>query len=350
MMKSVYAQLVVVFIGIIIISNLIFFVGLVMTTERTLISELHEKYPDMRQWASNFRRIMLRINLTSLLVGALLILLASKYIVRPVKSLSEATQKVSRGDFNVHIPENRQDELGQLIGNFNAMARELRSIEILRSDFVSAISHEFKTPLTSIKGYAKLLSEAEDRDERREYAQVVLEETERLSHLASNILLLNRLENEDAPLPREVFDLDEQIRRCILLLESLWTEKCIDLSVELGEIQYRGNEQLLYQVWLNVLDNAIKFSSHGGRIEVRLSASESQILVAVRDFGTGIAPIEQLHVFDKFFKADKSRTTQGNGLGLAIAKKVVDMHKGTIELNSVLGEGTTVSVRLLLTP
>jgi signal transduction histidine kinase len=303
-------------------------------------------YPDLSKMLFNFRRTLARVNVTSLLVGSVMILLAAKYIVRPVKELSRATEEITQGNFDVVIKEKRRDEIGQLIDGFNRMAKELQDIEMMRSDFISAISHEFRTPLTSIKGYTQLLRQAEDEAERRQYAGIILEETDRLSQLASNILLLNRLEQEGGEMMTSEFRLDEQIRKVVLLLEGLWSKKNLELEIDLQELSFCGNEQLLFQVWLNILDNAIKFSHYGGCLEIRLYEKSGYITCSFKDYGVGISSESQRRLFEKFYKGDHSRGTSGNGLGLAIAKHIVDMHEGTIKVSSSEGRGTEVTVIL----
>lgn len=303
-------------------------------------------YPDLSKLMFNFRSIIARVNVTSLLVGSIMILLAAKYIVRPIKELSEATRQISKGNFDVTVKEERRDEIGQLIDGFNSMANELKSIEILRGDFVSAISHEFKTPLTSIRGYARLLAETNDDVQRKEYASIISEETERLSRLASSILLISRLENDSSELDKHTFRLDEQLRKVLLLLERDWGDKQVELDVDLTAIEYLGNEQLLFQVWLNILDNAIKFSRPGGKLLVHLGRDGDNIVCSIQDSGMGIPQEQQRRVFEKFYKGDRSRGTAGSGLGLSIAKRIVEMHNGQITLTSTLGVGTTVTVTL----
>lgn len=304
-------------------------------------------YPDVSKLMFNFRAIIARVNITSLVVGSVMILLAAKYIVRPIRELSIATGQISKGNFDVVIKEKRRDEIGQLIDGFNSMARELQSIEILRSDFVSAISHEFRTPLTSIRGFTRLLAQTEDDEQRQEYAAIITEETDRLSRLASSILLISRLENEESELEMSCFRLDEQLRKVLLLLERQWAEKQLELDVELPAVECLGNEQLLFQVWLNILDNAIKFSRPGDRLEVSLTQEADSFTCTIRDYGAGIAPEHHSRVFEKFFKGDRSRGTAGSGLGLSIAKRIIEMHQGEITLSSALGEGTTVCITLI---
>jgi len=346
MRRSIYAELVLVFVGVVFIGNLLVTSTYIISIERQLLADYFLVYPDIKQHIINFRQVLGRFSITSLLVGSVLFLFAAAYIVRPIKSLSEATKRIAQGNFSVRIPEKRQDEIGQLIVSFNAMAKELQSIEMLRSDFVSAISHEFKTPLTSIRGYAKLLGEAETDHTKKEYAAVIVEETERLSHLASNILLLTRLEQEGATLTRESFRLDEQLRKVVLLLERAWQEKGLNLQIELSEVCYAGNENLLHQVWMNLLDNAIKFSPGGSLLAISLHETAGAVECEIKDAGEGIPQVLHGKVFEKFFKADKSRTGKGNGLGLSIVKRIVTMHGGEVLLMSEEGQGTTITVRL----
>lgn len=303
-------------------------------------------HPNLGKLAANFRSVIIRMNLVSLVVGSVMVLVAAKYIVRPVKDLSEATKQVSQGNFEVNIKTNRRDEIGQLVAGFNSMAQELRSIEILRSDFISAISHEFRTPLTSIKGFTKLIGETESSELRQEYAAIVADETDRLASLASSILQMSELESGPGEFPKRLFRLDEQLRKVIVLLEMQWSKKHLDLTVDLEIVECYANEDLLFQVWLNILDNAIKFSPEASRVEVHLSTCADAISCVIRDFGAGIKREHQARVFEKFYKAEKARVTSGSGLGLSIAKRIVELHGGEVSLQSAPLQGTTVTVKL----
>ena len=225
------------------------------------------------------------------------------------------------------------------------MAKELKSIEILRNDFISDISHEFRTPLTSIEGYTKLLRDCSE-EERRGYVDIIIEDTKRLSILTTNILTLNRVDNQNISTPMEDFVMDEQIRRAILLLENKWVEKEIGLEIDLENIQYRGNPGLMYQIWINLIDNAIKFSPKGGTIEIRLYEEFGNIIFSIKDNGTGISKEDQKKIFEKFYKGDKSRNTDGNGLGLSIVKRIIEIHHGEILLESSINVGTSIMVKL----
>jgi len=302
--------------------------------------------PNLDKLASNLRYVLIRMNIASLTVGSIMVLIAAKYIVRPLKELSEATKEIAQGNFDVGVRTNRKDEMGHLVAGFNAMAKKLRGIELLRSDFITAISHEFRTPLTSIKGFAKLLGDTEDVARRREYAAIVASETERLAELASSILLMSQLESGLGDVSKQKLRLDEQLRKAIVLLETQWSAKRLDLVVELEEVECYANVDLLFQVWLNILDNAIKFSPLAGRVEVFLSADRDTCKCVIRDYGPGIVPEHQPRVFEKFFKGDKSRGTTGSGLGLSIVKRIVELHEGEVTLTSTPPMGTTVEVKL----
>lgn len=292
----------------------------------------------------SLRELLMRVSILSLVIGSLLILVTSGFIVKPVRKLSAAAEKIAEGNFDIRIENDRNDELGQLIENFNVMARELAGMEMLRSNFISDISHEFRTPLTSIEGYVKLLRSCRSEAERNEYIDIVIEETKRLSALSGNILLLNRIENENIPLTKSVFRLDEQIRQVILSHENKWSSKDIDLQLDLDETVCEGNEQLLYQVWLNLFDNAVKFSKARGVIEVTLRKADGRAVFSITDYGKGMTAEEQSRMFEKFFTGDRSRNTEGNGLGLSIVKRVVDMHGGRIEVAGKYGEFTRIKV------
>lgn len=295
---------------------------------------------------ANFRTFVLGYNLLSILCGTIVMLIAARLIVKPIKELISATEKIAKGDFEVYIKKNRKDEIGQLVDNFNKMTKELAGMEMLRNNFISDISHEFKTPLTSIEGYTKLLRDCKSDEERNEYIDIITEETKRLSALSGNILLMNRIENENITLAKNAFRLDEQIRQVILLCENKWSSKNIELNIDLDEAIFTGNEQLLFQAWLNLFDNAIKFSSPKGEIEISLKKQEDKIVFSIADYGKGMTEEQQKRMFEKFYTGDKSRNSEGNGLGLSIVKRVIDMHSGTIEVQSRPDEFTQVIIKL----
>ncbi|NLL80901.1 MAG: HAMP domain-containing histidine kinase [Tissierellia bacterium] len=293
----------------------------------------------------NMARAIVSLNSTiAVLLGIIMFLFVAKMIVKPIKDLTDATKKVATGDFSLVIKTERDDELGELIDGFNKMTKDLASIEILRNDFISDISHEFKSPITSIEGYTKLLADSND-EAKDEYTDIILHETERLSNMATNILTINKLDNENI-INTEEFKLDEQIRRSILLLENKWNEKAIELDVDLDDVIIKANKDLINQIWINLLDNAIKFSPLNGRISIKLINHEKRCEFIIEDEGIGISKEDQEKIFEKFYKADKSRNIEGTGLGLSIVKRIVDLHEGEIKLDSQVGRGTRISVFL----
>jgi len=284
--------------------------------------------------------------LVSVLIGSFIAVVAGRKMTGPIRKLNDATRRVAAGEFSLQLKNPYRDEIGSLINSFNIMTRELASVEMLRSDFVSDISHEFKTPLTAIEGYAKLLVDETDPDERRGYVQIITEETQRLSTLAQNILTLNKLEKGNIPVQRSRVCIDEQIRRALTLCESKWSAKHLELELELDEAEIEGLEPLLMQVWTNLIDNAIKFSAEGKKIWITLVNADRHTIFRIQDEGPGIPEIDRNHIFEKFYKGDKSRGSDGNGLGLSIVRRVVEMHNGTISVENREQGGTCFTVTL----
>lgn len=286
----------------------------------------------------------------SVLVGTVLSKYAGRHPLSAISAMSEATKEVAKGNFDVAVAEESPiRELRDMAHNFNRMTKELAGTELLRSDFVENVSHEFKTPLSAIEGYATLLQKPGLSEEKRaEYTGKILYNTRRLSTLTSNILLLSRLENQELDIPRETFCLDEQLREVILSQEEGWAGKGLELEVDLDSADYRGNRDLLAQVWQNLLGNAVKFVPERGLVRVLLRREENRLRVSVVDTGPGMSGEVQRRVFEKFYQGDPSRASQGNGLGLALAKRVVDLHGGEIVVSSKEGKGTTFTVYLPL--
>jgi signal transduction histidine kinase len=261
--------------------------------------------------------------------------------------LNRAVQEVAKGNFDVKVDNKSTDEVGQLTKNFNKMAMELKRIEYLRKDFINSVSHEFKTPLASIQGFAKLLQKGNLSEvEKQEYADIIVEETDRLSRLSSNILRLSSLDNKEIIDRTTLFSLDEQIRKVILLLEHEWNKKNIDFDIELDEIQYQGDEELLQQVWINLLNNAIKFSNANSSITVRSNKTASTVNIEISDTGIGMSEETMLRIFERFYQGDQAHSNDGNGLGLSLVKRILDLCNGSIHVKSKLNEGSTFTVEL----
>lgn len=285
--------------------------------------------------------------LSFVFIGALLMMMMARRIVKPVLRLTEATREISRGNFNVQVDYNSDDEVGQLTAHFNTMARELQHIDTLRKDFISNVSHEFKTPIASIQGFSKLLVQNNlSEEERRDYLNIIAEESTRLSHLSTNMIRLSKLESQEIVHRCETFSLDEQLRKSILLLEPEWSQKQVQWDIDLDRAVLAGDEELLQQVWINLLNNAIKFSASGQTIAVSLTHTREGVSVKIIDEGIGMDEDVQAHIFEKFFQGDTSHASEGSGLGLTLVKRIVDLHQGTVEVTSVPGEGTTIHVSL----
>ena len=286
--------------------------------------------------------------IVSSFVGTVISSVVSYNLLRPLRELIAATKTVAKGDFSVRLnSENQIGEIAELIDSFNVMTEDLGGIEMFRSDFINMFSNEFKTPIVSIRGFAKQLqNENLTPEERREYTEIIISESERLTRLASNVLLLSKLEHQTILSDRTEFSLDEQLRNDILLLEKQWSKKNLEIEPDLSEVTYCGNAEILSQLWVNLLSNAIKFTPENGRIEVRLTQDEQQVRVSVRDNGIGMSHETLQHVFEKFYQGDRSHSGEGNGLGLSLVKRIVELCGGTISIESEEENGTTVYVSL----
>ena len=284
----------------------------------------------------------------STIIGTAIGLFASRHYFKPVDKLIRSQKKVAKGDFSVRIPAPDDDNLiSELVNSFNTMVEELGSTEMFRNDFINNFSHEFKTPIVSIRGFAKQLQNDDlSEEQKKEYIDIIVNESARLASMSSNILLLTKFENQQMVTDKTEFYLDEQIRKCILLLEKDWSRKNIELDIDLNEIKYYSNEEMLSHVWLNILSNAIKFTPENGTVTVKCYRDVSNITVKIIDNGIGMDDKTQRHIFDKFFQGDASHTIVGNGLGLPLAKRVITLCGGKISVKSQTGKGTTFIVRL----
>ncbi len=288
----------------------------------------------------------------AVLFGLLITFMLAKIFLHPINELSDAMKKVSKGDFSVEIPTPEEEtEMGELIANFNRMVRDLRNVETLKNDFIANVSHEFKTPLATIQGYSTLLQDENlSAEERESYTRYIIEATKQLSALTGNILKLSKLENRDCDVERTRFDGAEQIRQAILFLETQWSIKNIDLDIELDDAELFLNEELLMQVWLNLIGNAIKFSDYAGKIEIKAENDKRNYYVTVRDYGCGMNEQTLSRMFEKFYQGDNSHSKDGNGLGLTLVKKILNISGGEITAESKEGCGTAFYVKLPIAP
>ena len=272
--------------------------------------------------------------------------------IRPLAQIKYAARTVAAGDYSVRIPDRRKDgkkdEFQVLFDDFNTMVSELASTEILKTAFVSNVSHELKTPLSAIQNLSSMLqSDGLTEEERKDCAGRIATACKRLSILVTDILQLSRLENQSITPQKQTFDLNEQLSRCILGFEHVWEEKNIDVQTDLGEGQYAfGDERLLEIAWNNLLSNAFKFTPPGGSVQVILSQKDGRPTVTVKDSGCGMTEEQIKHAFDKFYQADTSHATMGNGLGLALTKRILTLHGAQIAVESSLQKGSAFTVTL----
>lgn len=288
------------------------------------------------------------IFMISLILGLVLSFFVGKRILQPIGDLRQAMSKVAKGDFTIQLDAQDQiEDVEELYHDFNVMVKELSSIETLRNDFVSTVSHEFKTPIATIKGYVQLLQNEDlSKEERQVYLERMLDGTQQLTHLTDNILKLSKLENQGLGLDFQPFRLDEQIREVILFLQPKWEQLNLSLDLDLPWTEYYGNEEFLYQVWLNLMDNAIKYSQENSNIHVHLKNEKDGQTITISDEGIGMTKEVANRIFDKFYQSDTSRKTKGNGLGLALAKQIVELHHGTIKVNSSPNKGSNFKLFL----
>lgn len=342
-MKKFRRKLNFVFIVLVTVSSIIAFIASILISNDVIF---HNR--DVTFVLFGFALKDVVITAVAFIIFVPIVLSFTKRTSTPIVELSDAAKEVSKGNFDIQVQEtNRKDELGDLAFQFNIMIQELKSNEYLKKEFISNVSHEFKTPLAIINGYSKLLAEDVISDEeRKEYATLIAQESKRLSTLTTNMLKLSKLNTDTISLKKEPFMLDEQIRQTILLLEPKWSEKNLDFSLHLPASKYNGESAMISEIWINLLDNAIKHSPENGLIDISLISTQYSYAIYIRDQGEGI-PKEQIsRVFDQFYQGDVSHKREGAGLGLSIAQKIANLHGGSIECSSKLGKGTTFTVHL----
>lgn len=257
-----------------------------------------------------------------IMTGLILIFFVTSHIIRPIRKITSATKKVASGDFNATVDINRNDEIGNLADNFNLMIKELNSIEYLRKDFVSNVSHELKTPIASIQGFTKLLAKDNlSKEEKQEYIDIIIEETARLSNLSNNMIKLTNFENQEIVTNKKEYRLDEQIRKCIIMLEEKINEKNIKVELDTEEIIITEDADLIMEVWINLLSNAIKYSNENGNINIKIEEDKEFVKVRIKDDGIGIPKDKQERIFEKFFQVEKSHSYDGSRIRISYCKK-----------------------------
>ncbi|MBQ8250129.1 MAG: HAMP domain-containing histidine kinase [Clostridia bacterium] len=285
------------------------------------------------------RPLLLYMTIVSLIIGFGIAVLTLKYPLKPVNRMITQMNRLAVGDFKARLYFGKimasHPAFREMSESFNKMAMELEGTEMLRSDFINNFSHEFKTPIVSIAGFAKLLKRGNlTEEQKREYIDIIEEESLRLSYMATNVLNLTKVENQTILTEISSFNLSEQIRSCVLLLENKWSGKHLDFVLEFPEYTIYANEELLRQVWINLIDNAVKFTPDYGTVEIKIDESEKLLSVSVINTGSEISPENQKRIFNKFYQADESHASEGNGVGLAIVKKIAFLHGGTVSVKS----------------
>ncbi|RTE09044.1 sensor histidine kinase [Paenibacillus whitsoniae] len=306
--------------------------------------------PDVLLQFGELRTFFALIFALTIAISVLCFLLSTRYLVKPITRLSEATKRIAQGNYNLKLPDKRKDEIGQLAGHFMTMSRELERIEEARQQFVANVSHEIQSPLTSMQGFAHILAERElPSEEREHYAKIIETETKHLSMLGKQLLTLSSLEQGIEAMNKAVYPLRAQLRQAVQVMQWQLDEKELFLKLAVPEtVTVYGDEVLLMQVWMNVIGNAIQHIPAGSSIEISAESGKAEIVVEIRDTGEGIAPEHVPFLFDRFYRVDRARERASGrtGLGLAIVKKIVGLHGGDITVHSILGEGTTFRIEL----
>lgn len=280
-----------------------------------------------------------------------IVIMIRMVFIGPIRKIMAAMGRLAKGEFSVRIDMSneayRPREIREFAESFNKAAEELSGTEILRKDFINNFSHEFKTPIVSISGFADLLLDVDlPPEDQKEYLTIIRDESKRLAELSTNILTLNRIESQAILRDTENIRLGEQIRQSVLLTEQKWRDKNLDFEADIEDVEYLGNEALLKEVWLNILDNAAKFSPEGEVVSVTLHKKGGEIIAAVTDHGPGMDEKTKAHIFEQFYQGDTSHRSQGNGLGLAMVRKIVELHGGKVSVDSSPGNGSSFTVIL----
>lgn len=318
------------------------------------VTKVNNQYFHIKSINSNsVKYIPLYINLCILTItSSICIFILSfvlKKIIVPMEELMDATNEIAAGNFDVKVNYKNinEDEIGKLVKNFNSMAKDLKNIECIQTDFMNNVSHEFKTPISAIKGFLVILkNENLSQKERLEYIDILLDETDRLSQLSSNILECSKLDNMDKFKDNKKFSLDEQIRKTIILLEKQWSKKNISFNLDLKSTYYYGKEEYLIQVWINIISNAIKFSNENSQILISCHKTANEVFIEIKDYGCGMDENTKKYLFNKFYQGDNSRNDLGYGLGLSISNRIIELSGGTITVDSELDKYTKFTVTL----
>lgn len=273
--------------------------------------------------------------IVSIALGTVVAAIISRFPLKPVNALIDGMNQLANGNYDTKIYVSSHPVARDVEESFNVLANELKNTEMLRSDFINNFSHEFKTPIVSIRGFAKLLLKGNlPESQQREYLEIIVDESTRLSDLATNVLNLTKVEDQSILTDVTTFNLSEQVRDCVLLLEKKWTKKNMVMIAEFEEYDINANEELLMQVWINLLDNSVKFSDLGGEIAISIARDEDTLIASIKNHGPEISEEDKKRIFSRFWQGDTSHATEGTGIGLSIASRIVELHKGTINVES----------------
>ena len=328
-------------------------VAIPLTIDEVIVGTIvvHKEVGDFGVGISSiFRKVFFPL-LISVMFAFLLVFFLSRHIVRPIADISQAAGELSRGNLDFRVRRTTDDEIGELADSFNKMAEELKLQDGLRNSFVANVSHELRTPLASMQGFIQgMLDRAIDEDDRDKYLEIVLSETKRMNSLITDLLILSKVESGKFPIELSAFDINELLRRCIIMFEKRIEEKHLDVDIRLGDerLIVWADEARISQVIMNLIDNAVKFSHDGGALKIRTRVDISKVYVSITDTGDGIPKEDQPYVFERFYKVDKShsRRTPGTGIGLSIVKRIISQHGEAITLESEEGRGTTFTFTL----
>jgi signal transduction histidine kinase len=305
--------------------------------------------PSLKESFSQIRNILLTSLLIVLLIGIFLVLITTRFLIRPLVQITNATNELARGNFHIHLDVKSKDEIGQLAKSFNYMVKELNNTEQMRKDFVANVSHELQSPLAAIKGMTiALKDEAVKPEEGQLYLEQILLESERLSSLTKQLLNLSILEANKSPFHPKHYPLDRQLRNQLVAMQSLWMKKNLEIDFDLPKLEVFADESLMNQVWTNLYSNAIKYNFDYGKISVRGFDRSNQVEILISNTGYGIPKKDIPHIFERFYRGEKAhtRTTESYGLGLAVVKRIIDLHNGSISVDS--GESQETTFRICL--
>jgi len=341
--KSLYTRLVVTFVSIWWLISFVSF-GLIARVFTSINSITVESYPQLGAQLQGLRQVTFVTLIISIIIGTLAILYFSQGIVKPINRLSDASKLIAKGDYSIKVPEEGRDELSLLSKNFNQMSLALYRTDQSRKDFVSSVSHEFKTPVTSIKGFAQMIKQSDDLSKIKQYSDIIIEESDNLNTLSIDLLTLTQIDSDVLPKAYGFIQVDEILRKTILSLEPLWKFKNIEFDLTLEPVTLKVSESSLNLVFKNLITNAIKYSNPDTKIIINLKEVESEVIFIIQDEGLGIESDELDHIFERFYKAEKNRSEDGHGLGLAIVKASLDKMKASVVVESKLHKGSKFTI------